>query len=197
MASTLRVPNDAITVYSPVSYPTNAPSSIQVDSWPAPRLRPEHLKHRRQPGQVALDLRTPRRAQLDGHLHRLFTRRIHLNFAAQHAAQRDAEWKSNREEKRGDPKRKAITKKKSTETKKETVKQAALSARFKAELRKLPEGKPRFIAPMKPKLLVKRLHLAQDEVQDLKRLVRKLVKRGLVLSTELRHALGRATRAQP
>ena len=72
---------------------------------------------------------------------------------AQIAVQRGAEWKSNREEKRGDPKRKAIKKKKSTETEKETAKQAALSARFKAELRKLPEGKPRFIAPMKPKLL--------------------------------------------
>jgi ribonuclease R len=34
--------------------------------------------------------------------------------------------------------------------------------------------------PMKPKLLVKRLHIAQDEVHDLKRVIKKLVKRGLL-----------------
>jgi bifunctional non-homologous end joining protein LigD len=70
---------------------------------------------------------------------------------AQIAAQRDAEWKSNREEKQTS--RKAVLKKKSIETKKESTKQAALPAPFKAELRKLPKSKPHFIAPMKPKLL--------------------------------------------
>ena len=70
---------------------------------------------------------------------------------AQIAAQRDAEWKSNREER--ETSREAVSKKKSIEAKRETAKQVASSARFKVELGKLPAGGPRFIAPMKPKLL--------------------------------------------
>lgn len=72
---------------------------------------------------------------------------------AQIAAQRDAEWKSNREEKGGDAKRKAITKKKSAKTKEKPARPAARPIRFAAELKQLPLGKPRFIPPMKPKLL--------------------------------------------
>jgi bifunctional non-homologous end joining protein LigD len=72
---------------------------------------------------------------------------------AQIAAQRDAEWKSNREEKGGDAKRKAITKKKSAKTKEKPARPAARPTRFTAELKQLPLGKPRFIPPMKPKLL--------------------------------------------
>jgi bifunctional non-homologous end joining protein LigD len=72
---------------------------------------------------------------------------------AQIAAKRDAEWKSNREEKAGDTKRKPITKKKSVETKEKPARPAALPTRFTSELKQLPLGKPRFIPPMKPKLL--------------------------------------------
>jgi bifunctional non-homologous end joining protein LigD len=72
---------------------------------------------------------------------------------AQIAAQRDAEWKSNREEKGGDAKRKSTTKEESVETKRETARRAALSARFARALKKLPAGKPRFIPAMKPRLL--------------------------------------------
>ena len=72
---------------------------------------------------------------------------------AQIAAQRDAEWKSNREEKGGETKRKPIAKKKSAETREQPARPVALPTRFKSELKQLPPGKPRFIPPMKPKLL--------------------------------------------
>lgn len=69
---------------------------------------------------------------------------------AQIASQRDAEWKSNRDDK--ETSRKAVLKKKSVETKRSAAKQIV---RFAEELTKLPAGKPRFIAPMKPKLAEK------------------------------------------
>ena len=79
---------------------------------------------------------------------------------AQIAAQKDAEWQSNREEesKRGLKSRvKAALKKKDdrrekSESKEKRERRGAPSLP-KKELAKLPAGKPRFIPPMKPKLL--------------------------------------------
>jgi bifunctional non-homologous end joining protein LigD len=70
---------------------------------------------------------------------------------AQIAGQRDAAWKSHREEK--GTSRRPVSKKKSAEKNKTRAQPAGLSTRFAEELKKLPVGKPRFIAPMKPKLL--------------------------------------------
>jgi bifunctional non-homologous end joining protein LigD len=82
---------------------------------------------------------------------------------AQIAAQRDAEWKSNREEEsKPDLKSrvKAALKKKDDRQEKDEWKEtrgrrspAAAGSLPEKELAKLPAGKPRFIPPMKPKLL--------------------------------------------
>jgi len=82
---------------------------------------------------------------------------------AQIAAQRDAEWQSNRDDKSKSilkSKVKAAVKKKDdrsepTNPKKERGGRSPEAAGFlpKKELEKLPAGKPRFISPMKPRLL--------------------------------------------
>jgi bifunctional non-homologous end joining protein LigD len=59
------------------------------------------------------------------------------------AEERDAEWQSNREESKATPTKRA----------KPAAKKRASATSFSAELQKLPAGKPKFIAPMKPKLL--------------------------------------------
>lgn len=61
------------------------------------------------------------------------------------ADQRDAEWQSNREEKKSTPARRTGAAKGKTPRGK--------SFSLASELKGLPAGKPRFIAPMKPKLL--------------------------------------------
>jgi len=61
------------------------------------------------------------------------------------AEQRDAEWQSNREE----PKTPASKRAKGTKPKKA----AGVSSKFVPELQDLAAGRPRFIVPMKPKLL--------------------------------------------
>lgn len=78
---------------------------------------------------------------------------------AQIAAQRDAEWQSNREEAKPSLKTrvKAAVKKKDdrrgkSESKEKLGRRSARSLP-KKELAKLPDGKPRFIPPMKPRLL--------------------------------------------
>src|ERR1700674_4060877 len=81
---------------------------------------------------------------------------------AQIAAQRDAEWQSNREEEKPGLKSriKAALKKKDDRREKSESKDkrrrrspAAAGSLLKKELAKLPAGKPRFIPPMKPRLL--------------------------------------------
>ena len=81
---------------------------------------------------------------------------------AQIAAQREAEWQSNREEEKPGLKSriKAALKKKDDRREKSESKDkrrrrspAAAGSLLKKELAKLPAGKPRFIPPMKPRLL--------------------------------------------
>ena len=68
------------------------------------------------------------------------------------AEQRDAEWQSNRGDAAEERERRAAAKStKKTSTRR--AKAAAADANVAAELKDLPAGKPRFIAPMKPKLL--------------------------------------------
>lgn len=78
---------------------------------------------------------------------------------AQIAAQRDAEWQSNRDDKSKSKLIKAPPKKKDNraEEGKAKEKRGRLSAPAlpKQELAKLPAGKPRFVSPMKPRLLEK------------------------------------------
>lgn len=78
---------------------------------------------------------------------------------AQIAAQRDAEWQTNREDE-SEPSLKSRVKaalKKKAEGKAKEVRgrrsPAAPGSLLKEELAKLPPGKPRFISPMKPRLL--------------------------------------------
>ena len=78
---------------------------------------------------------------------------------AQIAAERDAEWQSNRDDKSKSKLIKAPPKKKDqrsdeSKSKKERQRSAAAAGFLPAkELAKLPSGKPRFIPPMKPRLL--------------------------------------------
>ncbi len=79
---------------------------------------------------------------------------------AQIAAERDAEWQSNRDDKSKSKLIKAPPKKKDDRQEKSESKEkagrrrpAAAGSRLKKELAKLPAGKPRFIPPMKPRLL--------------------------------------------
>lgn len=66
------------------------------------------------------------------------------------AEQRDAEWQSNREEREGKP----IPKKKATARKPKAQSSPVTPLRdLAAELKELPAAKPRFIVPMKPKLV--------------------------------------------
>ncbi|HWM25572.1 MAG TPA: non-homologous end-joining DNA ligase [Chthoniobacterales bacterium] len=79
---------------------------------------------------------------------------------AQIAAERDAEWQSNRDDKSKSKLIKAPPKKKDDRQEKSESREkagrrspAAAGSRLKKELAKLPAGKPRFIPPMKPRLL--------------------------------------------
>ena len=79
---------------------------------------------------------------------------------AQIAAERDAEWQSNRDDKskskliKAPPKKKDDRQEKSeVERKARTAQSGAAGSLPKKELAKLPAGKPRFIPPMKPRLL--------------------------------------------
>ncbi|PYJ09708.1 MAG: ATP-dependent DNA ligase [Verrucomicrobia bacterium] len=78
---------------------------------------------------------------------------------AQIAAERDAEWQSNRDDKSKSKLIKAPPKKKDNRSREAVPKKAPGRRRAAAlpekELAKLPAGKPRFISPMKPKLLEK------------------------------------------
>jgi bifunctional non-homologous end joining protein LigD len=81
---------------------------------------------------------------------------------AQIAAERDAEWQSNRDDKSKSKLIKAPPKKKDERAEEGKAKErrgqrspAVAGALPKKELAKLPAGKPRFISPMKPKLLEK------------------------------------------
>jgi bifunctional non-homologous end joining protein LigD len=78
---------------------------------------------------------------------------------AQIAAERDAEWQSNRDDKSKSKLIKAPPKKKDDRAEeaasKKTRGRRSAPALPKKELAKLPAGKPRFISPMKPKLLEK------------------------------------------
>ncbi|MBA2743614.1 MAG: ATP-dependent DNA ligase, partial [Chthoniobacterales bacterium] len=71
------------------------------------------------------------------------------------ADERDAEWQSNRDQPDASgAKRKTSAKKKSSgKTKRKPEELAEAPPEVLAELEKLPAGKPRFIVPMKPKLL--------------------------------------------
>lgn len=73
---------------------------------------------------------------------------------AQIAAERDAEWTSSREKKTGKPKL-AGSKKKSAEEQDQSETVRARRAVSLPGIAKLPAGKPRFIPPMKPKLVEK------------------------------------------
>ena len=79
---------------------------------------------------------------------------------AQIAAQRDAEWQSNRDDKskskliKARPKKKEDRQEKS-ESKKTRGRRSPRRFLPEKELAKLPAGKPRFISPMKPRLLEK------------------------------------------
>ncbi|PZR73583.1 MAG: ATP-dependent DNA ligase, partial [Chthoniobacterales bacterium] len=71
---------------------------------------------------------------------------------AQIAAERDAEWQSNRDDKSKSMLKKKDNRVPESESRKRPAKVSA--SRFpKKELAKLPAGKPRFIPPMKPRLL--------------------------------------------
>ncbi|MGI8819643.1 MAG: non-homologous end-joining DNA ligase [Chthoniobacterales bacterium] len=72
------------------------------------------------------------------------------------ATQRDAEWQSNRGDAADERERRAAAKRKSTPSQRPTRKAKAAPAAIndiRSDIEKLPAGKPRFIAPMKPKLL--------------------------------------------
>jgi bifunctional non-homologous end joining protein LigD len=94
---------------------------------------------------------------------------------AQIAAQRDAEWQSNRDDKSKSKlitRVKAALKKKDDRAEEEAAPKKARGRRSapalpKEELAKLPAGKPRFISPMKPRLLEKP-PTAGDWVYELK-----------------------------
>lgn len=93
---------------------------------------------------------------------------------AQIAAERDAEWQSNRDDKSKSKLIKAPPKKKDDRPEKSEAKEkegrrspAAAGSLPKKELAKLPAGKPRFIPPMKPRL-VETPPTAGDWVYELK-----------------------------
>jgi bifunctional non-homologous end joining protein LigD len=71
------------------------------------------------------------------------------------AEQRDAEWQSNRGDAAEERERRAAAKSKKTSGKSAAPRRKSASAAtgLASELKDLPAGKPRFIAPMKPKLL--------------------------------------------
>ena len=93
---------------------------------------------------------------------------------AQIAAERDAEWQSNRDDKskskliKAPPKKKGDRQEKSkSKEKPRTAQSRGCGSLPKKELAKLPAGKPRFIPPMKPRLLEKP-PTAGDWVYELK-----------------------------
>jgi len=93
---------------------------------------------------------------------------------AQIAAERDAEWQSNRDDKskskliKAPPKKKDDRQEKSKSKEKHGPRSPALAGSLpKKELAKLPAGKPRFIPPMKPRL-VETPPTAGDWVYELK-----------------------------
>ena len=69
------------------------------------------------------------------------------------ADERDAEWQSNREQPDAKPTAKARIQKAARSAKTTGRKSAAPAAEISAELKRLPAAKPRFIIPMKPRLL--------------------------------------------
>ncbi|MDQ6808540.1 MAG: non-homologous end-joining DNA ligase [Verrucomicrobiota bacterium] len=77
---------------------------------------------------------------------------------AQIAAQRDAEWQSNRDESRSPVKARMAAAVKAAASKPKKIAKPKVSAAADAgamdlELKRLPAGKPQFVEPMKPKLL--------------------------------------------
>ncbi|CAA9268718.1 MAG: DNA_ligase_IV_Ku-like [uncultured Chthoniobacterales bacterium] len=86
------------------------------------------------------------------------------------ADERDAEWQSNRGEAAEERERRSAAKdKKKTPAKSPSrrTKSAAVKSDLAAELKELPAGKPRFVVPMKPKLL-EEAPTAGDWVYELK-----------------------------
>ncbi|HEV2841000.1 MAG TPA: non-homologous end-joining DNA ligase [Chthoniobacterales bacterium] len=92
---------------------------------------------------------------------------------AQIAAERDAEWQSNRDDKskskliKAPPKKKDERQEKSKSKEKPGRRRPAAGSLPEKELAKLPAGKPRFIPPMKPKL-VETPPTAGDWIYELK-----------------------------